>query len=489
MEGCMHRVERELEGRVVPGGLTVRLALGVAAVLATIAAVLAAVAPPAHAQETPEFAYIGARARGMGAAHTAVAAGIDAVAWNPAGLAALDGPELKADMRLHFGSGTVVHGIDTFDSGAGGVVPVENFTDSPTTRFTYYLIGGAAPLPFRDPDMKRFGLTGAFGYRRVLDQLFGQEQLIEFDPGGGFTIPFEHVDESEGGLDAFTLSFAGKPHSRVSLGANLNFLTGFVEETDQQRVAFQGAEFFLLEQGTRFTFGGTMFELGAQVKVTDMISVGGMLRPSFTVDQEGGPGHLRLLAQEGGPTPPADTLINFRLDDRTVDVPLFYSLGAQATPLPGLVVASDWQYKPWNEVTTVVHAPARDMEPENSLYPAHSFHIGAEYTLRRATDLQVPLRLGFHTAPTALADVDSLSGDIGPTGFRNFRGERIEGNTWTGGVGLYFSTVHFDVSIDRTTYTYSEWLFDQVPFPGQPLAIVELEETFTNLYFSSTIHF
>ena len=484
MEGRMHRAEREARERIGSrGGARHGLPLGIVLVA------LAALTVPAGAQETPEFAYIGARARGMGAAHTAVAEGVDAVAWNPAGILTIDGPELKADMRLHFGSGTVVHGIETFDSGAGGIVPVENFTDTPTTRFTYYLIGGAAPLPFRDADMKRFELTGALGYRRVLDQLFGQEQLIEFDPGGGFTIPFEHIDESEGGLDAFTLSFAGKPHSRVGIGANINFLTGFVEETDQQRVAFQGDEFFLLEQENRFTFGGHMFELGAQVKVTDMISVGGMLRPSFTVDQEGGPGHLRILAQEGGPTPPADTLISFTNDDRSVDIPLFYSLGAKATPVPGLLVAADWQYKPWNEVSTVVHAPVGDIELENTLYPAHSFHIGAEYMLRRETDIQVPVRLGFHTAPTALADVDSLSGDIGPNGFRNFRGERIEGNTWSGGVGLYFSTVQFDVSLDRTRYTYSEWLFDQVPFPGQPLSIVELEETFTNLYFSSTLRF
>ena len=485
MEGCMHR------GREVGRGLVIELGVRLWISLTLAMAALAASVPRACAQETPEFAYVGARARGMGSAHTAVADGVDAIAWNPAGLARIDRPELKADMRLHFGSGTVVQGIDTFDSGAGGVVPVENFTDSPSTRFTYYMIGGAAPLPFREAETKRFHLTGALGYRRVLDQLFGQEQLIEFDPGGGFTIPFEHIDESEGGLDAFTLSFAGRPHSRVGLGVNLNFLTGFVEEVDQQRVAFQGDEFFLLEQGTRFNFGGTMFELGAQVRVTDMITVGGMLRPSFTVDQEGGPGHVRILAQEGGPTPPADTLINFTSDDRSVDVPLFYSLGAQLTPLqvPGLLVAADWHYKPWNEVSTVVHRPAGDDDLENTLYPTHSFHIGAEYLLRGETDIKVPVRLGFHTAPTAFADVDSLSGDIGASGFRNFRGERIEGDTWSGGVGLYFPTVQFDVSVDRTSYTYSEWLFDQVPFPGQPLAIVELKETFTNLYFSSTIRF
>ncbi len=393
-------------------------------------------APPAGAQETPEFSYVGARARGMGSAHTAVAEGVDAIAWNPAGLVRIDGPELKADMRLHFGSGTVVNGIDTFDSGAGGVVPVENFTDSPSTRFTYYLIGGAAPLPFRDADIKRYHLTGALGYRRVLDQLFGQEQLIEFDPGGGFTIPFEHIDESEGGLDAFTLSFAGKPHSRVGLGVNVNFLTGFVEEVDQQRVAFQGEEFFLLEQGSRFTFGGTMFELGAQVMVTDMITVGGMLRPSFTVDQEGGPGHQRLLSV-GGRTDAAGRhphqLHARRPHGRHSPLLLPGRSGHTASGTPRRRRLAVQAMERGDDGGARV-GRGRSSSRTRSI-PAHSFHIGAEYRLREETDLEVPLRLGFHTAPTALADVDSLSGDIGANGFRSFRGERIEGNTWSGGLG------------------------------------------------------
>jgi hypothetical protein len=65
----------------------------------------------------------------------------------------------------------------------------------------------------------------------------------------------------------------------------------------------------------------------------------------------------------------------------------------------------------------------------------------------------------------------------------------VEGNTWSAGVGLYFSTVQFNISLDRTKYTFSEFLFNQVPFPGQPLAIVELEETLSSLYFSSTLRF
>jgi len=440
-----------------------------------------------RAEVAPDFEQIGARARGMGSAYTAVAAGVDAVGWNPAGLAAMTGPEVKGDLRLDFGSGQVTEGIELFDSGAGGIVPVLNFTDSPRTTFSYSMLGGAGLLPIERT--KPYHLAGALAYRRIIDGLFRQEQLITFDPGGGFTIPFEHIDDAEGGPDAFTLAFAGKPHERVALGFNVNFLTGFADVLDQQSVSFSGEEFFVQETETRATFGGTMFELGALVDITSKIAVGGMLRPGFDLDEEGGPGHFRLFAAEGGPNPAGDTLISFHGNDRTLGFPLFYNLGARGTPLPGLLVAADWQYKPWNELRTIEHTPTGDIERENTLYPAHSFHMGGEYTLRRGQDIEIPLRLGFHTAPTSGATVDSLSADVNAAGFRNYRGERVEGDTWSTGIGIYFSTVRFDISYDRTKYTFSEFLFNQVPFPGQPLPIVELEETLSSIYFSSTLKF
>jgi hypothetical protein len=440
-----------------------------------------------RAEVAPDFEQIGARARGMGSAYTAVATGVDAVGWNPAGLAAMNRPEVKGDLRLGFGSGQVTEGIPFFDSGAGGIVPVQNFTDSPRTTFSYSMLGGAGLLPFKRTEP--YHLAGALAYRRIIDGLFRQEQLIEFDPGGGFTIPFEHIDDSDGGPDAFTLAFAGKPHQRVALGVNINFLTGFSDAIDQQSVSFSGEEFFLQETETRSTFGGTMFELGALVDITHQIAVGAMLRPGFDLDEEGGPGHFRLFAAEGGPNPAGDTLISFHSNDRTLGFPLFYNLGARGTPLPGLLVAADWQYKPWNELRTIEHTPTGDIELENTLYPAHSFHLGAEYMLSWGMDVEIPVRLGFHTAPTSRANVDSLSADVNAQGFRNYRGDRVEGNTWSAGVGLYFSTVQFNISLDRTKYTFSEFLFNQVPFPGQPLAIVELEETLSSLYFSSTLRF
>ena len=169
---------------------------------------------------------------------------------------------------------------------------------------------------------------------------------------------------------------------------------------------------------------------------------------------------------------------------------MFYGLGAALTPLPGLVVAADYQYRPWNESVLTVHGPQfGDRTIDERLNPAHSVHVGGEYTFRRESSLNVPLRLGYHSTPTSLANADSLSDDVGAEGFRSYRGDRVEGHTWSGGVGLYFPTVRFDVSVDRTSLTVSEFFFDQVPQPGQPLPIIELEETLTNLYFSSTLRF
>jgi hypothetical protein len=65
----------------------------------------------------------------------------------------------------------------------------------------------------------------------------------------------------------------------------------------------------------------------------------------------------------------------------------------------------------------------------------------------------------------------------------------VEGNAWSAGIGVYFPSVQFDISVDRATYEYSEFLFNQVPPPGQPLAVVELKESLAQIYFSSTIRF
>ncbi len=446
----------------------------------------------AEAEEVPDLALVGARARAMGGAYIAVADGVDAVAWNPAGLVEVGHPSIAADSRLSFGSGTVLHGLPTFNAGGFGDVPVLGFTDSPGTRFTYYFIEGAAPLPV-EGQLKSLGLVGAVGYRRVIDLTFRQEQLLQFDPGGGQIIPIEHTDDSDGGVDAFSLSLAGRLMPRVSLGANFNVLTGFINNADITQVSAGGTQVFLVEQRTIHDIEGFSLELGARIKVLPQVTVGGVLRPGYDIDFNRGRGKLRRFTIEGGPLPPENLNLEGPVADRTRAVPTFYDFGIAATPFPGWLVAGDFQYRPWNETVDTFHdqATGQTFVIDPDLYEAHSFHVGGEYTFRRQQSIQVPVRLGFRTHPTTLANIDSLSADVGANGFRTYHGDRVEGKTWSGGVGIHFPTVGFDVSLDRTALTFSEFseYFPVPPLPGEPLRIVEIEEKITNLYFSSTLRF
>jgi long-subunit fatty acid transport protein len=455
---------------------------------AALVAVLAAAPDPAVAQEVPDITIIGARARAMGGAHTAVASGVDAIAWNPAGLAEIDHGTIEADLRLNFGSGDIGEGVTAFDAGNVGSVPVVGFEDTPGTKFTYYMLGGAAPLPVEGWGEK-LGLVGAAGYRRMIDLLFRQEQLLLFDPGDGSSTPFEHIDDSEGGVDAITLSIAAKPHPRLAVGLNVNFLDGFVEEVDEQVVAFQGQVFFDIEETQRFSISGHSFEAGARLEVTPQITVGATLRPGYNLDLKGEHSRLRTFSLPGTGIGVPDTLITFFPDDRTNQIPTFYGLGAAIRPRPQVLLAADFEYRPWDDSDIVLHTDGGDIDIDTGLYETHSFRVGGEYTFDPGGEVMVPVRLGFRTTPTTLANVDSLSAEIGPAGFRTFRGDRVDGNTITGGVGIHFETVHFDVAYDRTSLTFSEFLFDQATPPGVAPVIIEVEEAISNLYFSSTIHF
>lgn len=451
----------------------------------------------AEAEDVADLTLLGARARAMGGAYTAVANGIDAVGWNPAGLAGIEHATLAADTRLSFGSGAVKRGIEVFPAGTFGDTRVLDFRDSPGTRFTYYFVEGAVPIPV-EGQLKSAALVAAAGYRRVIDLLFRQEQLLEIDAGGGNLVPIEHIDESEGGVDALSVSVAGalpltdRLPKRLALGINLNFLTGFVDDTDLVRVALEGREIFTTEESTHHKVDGFSADLGARLEVMPELTVGAIFRPGYDIEFKDGRGRFRQLVLEGGPIPPGSVLLEERIASLTREVPTFYGVGAAGTPVAGLVVAADFQYRPWNESVLTVHNPSgQNTVVEEGRYEAHSFHVGGEYTFYRGGSVEVPLRFGFRTRPTSLANADSLSTAIGRDGFRTFRGDRVEGNTWSGGIGLHFATVDFDVAMDRTALTIAEFseYFTAPPFPGEALRIVEIEEVFTNVYFGSTLRF
>ncbi len=441
---------------------------------------------PAQAQDTVELAVAGARARAMGGAGTALRNEIASVSLNPAGLAALEGGAAQADIRITSGGGTTPNpdALLVF----GGAVPALSFTDEFSTETTYNLIGGALRVPGQA--LEPAGLVAAVSFRRLIDLLYTQGQVLSFDPGGNVEIPLEHKDTSEGGVDAFTVSVAAAPHERVHVGVNANILTGTLDQLDEDRVAFGGQLSFLDSRSRHSKLAGFSIEAGVLVEAHEMVTVGATLRPGYTIESTDGTEKVTLFTPPGLPGfPPVDDTFEFEVPDSELEVPLFYSVGVAVTPFEDLVLVGDYHFRPWDEsVTRQRDASGQFVEVEAPSYATTTAAFGGEYTWRPGGNA-VPLRAGYRFHPTIRANVDSLSAAVNPAGFRTFRGDRVEGHAVTFGSGLHFETVHFDVSLERTSITHTEFALDQVPVPGQPILTVELDETFTTIYLSSTLWF
>lgn len=178
----------------------------------------AAIAAPLGASESASFLRlgVGARALGMGGAHTAVAADAHAAGWNPAGLSGLARPEL-------------------------GFTHAELFDDA---RYDY--------AAFAQPT--RLGTIGASGAYLSQGSLQGRDERGR--PTGGFTA----ADS------AASVSFAAR-----GLGASVKFVQSRIADASAQTVAFDlGARRELPGRGPGVPMVGlSLLNLGPGLRFAD----------------------------------------------------------------------------------------------------------------------------------------------------------------------------------------------------------------------------
>jgi hypothetical protein len=145
----------------------------------------------------------GARGEGMGEAFTAVADDINALTWNPAGLALIENPQVGylrmlyisdiaynfggaavpiplGEDRLGLGAGVINLGVPSFDS-TNGAAPAVSAGD------TAVFLSGA----YQVKDMISFGVTGKYIMRNIAGfnaAAFGGDAGVLVTPGSGFRI-------------------------------------------------------------------------------------------------------------------------------------------------------------------------------------------------------------------------------------------------------------------------------------------------------------
>ncbi len=497
--------------------------LGACAVLAVA---MAAVAPTARAQGVTEEVFLdlgrlglqqmqilqpsmiyrpvdatagrpGGDALGMGGAYLASASGAMALGWNAAGLAdleklsfAFDGYSRSASSSTgDFPDSLIVSGFSTLhflNYGAtrkGGFVP-------------NYL---AAGVPLWTSGERR--LVAAFGWRHYAETARPEQTISELVAGGAgntFPVVFSFDRSEKGSLEAFSPALAFRLGPRVSMGATLNILDGGVRATTDERFTIVGMPL----QGiirTRHSYSGISPEFGVRLSAQGPAGwpLAGAFRmsPGYTLEVRDGAFYSRSIAVPGQPR----YITEGTIADYDLSVPQALGAGVAVRPTSRLLLAADWNRQMWSE-TKVEYTRHAQGAPDHMGLPladVTSWHAGAEYTLLRRHWGDLPVRVGFRTAPQGYLDpnprdvrADTLETDAGRMIYAvsngQYYGEQPEANAYSFGVSLVTPTIRYDLGFETVQYEHTKWFFetpyDMTINPG--MAMIKVDQTVNKLRLS-----
>jgi long-subunit fatty acid transport protein len=421
---------------------------------------LAGLASLAAAQDaypyTPRFfpGLTGAGARAMGMGGAFIAAGDDATAgaWNPAGLALIERPEVavsgqpSAAVTIDNPAFTYTyHRVDHLVVGhtrdETDVTRYDPFSRSLDSRSIDF---ASVAIPLRLGSTK---LVSQISYRRAVDLGFdeaytvsgqGEHRQTEICPWT--CVPSASLDwrsqqsastDGSGGIDLVTASVGVSLGAKVHLGLALNRWGGSPTSTNPGTTEFlyaQGRSLATSAYTRTEDFSGTSIHLGILVKPTPRISVGAIFQPRFGMNLK-----YTLVndTEQSWNGQPNGTEHGAWIRDGTIDWPQAIGGGVAVRPTDALTLSADVAVTAWSkseftytetytgksvsaqgQVRTFSYNTKIDPGPlwPSSYYPkaqdnsnpqqgdATQIRLGAEYVVKSPRLLAlvgVPLRVGF----------------------------------------------------------------------------------------------
>lgn len=335
----------------------------------------------------------GARAAGMGGAFISVSDDATAVIWNPGGLTQLYRPEASI--------------VTKYNSSKSKFVGWEN------TESNFVLDFVSVAYPFMDSK-----LVAAAAYQRPMD--------LYTD----FETDYETI-ECIGGADTFTIGLAYRILSFLSAGISTNLWFGSIEyeyhyyEHDYSSSWEEWYDFEFVYEFEQ-TFSGFNMIFGGLIDLENLedpipLKLGVTYRTAFDLKAEEDGLITREEFWELGEY--------FYYEEETDgpvknEIPTMLSFGASYCFNDKFTLSTDFEKRAYSDSNINQH--------ENDL---NQIRFGAEYLV--VTDFVViPLRAGYQTVPTLMADVT---------------GNPIIGSGYSFGTGLTFERVVFDIAFTRAT--------------------------------------
>jgi hypothetical protein len=368
----------------------------------------------------------GARAEGFGGAYIGLADDATAVVWNPAGLSQLEKPE--ASIVTRFVSNTSDYKYANNSS-----------LDYSETQGNFSLNFLSFALPISSSNK----MVLAVALQRQLDF---NGNLTEQYESGGYT--FINSVNSSGKVNTITPAISMKLGALFSVGLSANFWVGNLDYKTQFKVLNSGRdinEFKIDYSGFNLVIGGLVdFENqqnGAPLKI------GVALRTPFTLKGNG------TINQDYQVTD-----VGTRSLDATqeISMPVMFGLGASYRIGDNFTLAADMEIRNYgdkkikNAISSRLFNISGTSEQNISESGANlnEVRLGAEYLIVLAHSV-IPLRLGFKSVPTTLADYtyDYTKGMYVPTT------NQVKGGAIALGSGYITDSFALDITLSSLTYT------------------------------------
>jgi opacity protein-like surface antigen len=373
----------------------------------------------------------GARAEGLGGAFIGVADDATSILWNPAGLATLERPEASIVTRLY--------------SQRAEYTDTDNPTDNNLQNSSQLGLNfGSLAYPLQT------------GGRNVVLAVAYQQQI---NLRKVFKTSAEFDYENTGGVNTISPGIGVKLAPLISIGVAANFWFGHFDQSAVDWYDIYDTTYTTILQhvithnALNATVSGTNFVLGLLVDFSDIqaripFKFGVSLKTPFDLKQE-------FSGTFSDPTY-GDVPYN---GTRTTQMPLMLGFGASYQIGDNFTIAADYEMREFKDKKTItvrnigssgVSIDSAGVTESNE--NLNQFRIGAEYLI--VTTIGVfPLRAGFRTVPTVLANQNPYY-DSNFNYYPGYSGQ-VSGNAITIGTGYISERFALDAAYASTSYSQS----------------------------------
>lgn len=386
----------------------------------------------------------GARAEGFGGAFIGLADDATAVVWNPAGLAQLERAEASIVTRY-------------ISEGIKYNFPFDASLNTEESQGHFSLNFGSIALPISTGETK---IVIAAAFQRQMD--FYRSSRYEFediDNNGPYR--GRERTETRGGVNTITPAISVRLSPVISLGFSTNIWLGSIDDNFRTEHSRDGRNIYNLNAdytGLNFVFGGLLdfegmkngfpLKLGVTMRTPFKLKNDG----TFNIDEE----YPNLLADQGN----FIIVENFGIKE-TVEIPLMLGFGMSYRLGDNFTFALDYELRNYgNKVIkrdysspTFGDFSANDENISTSKEDLNQLRLGGEYLIVLDNGV-IPLRLGYKTVATVLADIDFSTGTL----------TQVKGSGISFGSGFISDAFALDVTFSATSYTQKFGRFAELEY-------------------------